>query len=62
MTSCADALARTLRKDVARDDVMDAAVAALTACQNEKLLKCLPANRREDSCGLPMEMVYVEAP
>lgn len=57
-----DALARTLRKDVARDDVIDAAVAALTACQNEKLLKCLPASRREDSCGLPMEMVYVEAP
>lgn len=56
-----DALARTLRMNVAPDDVMDAAVAALTACQNEKLLKCLPASPREDRCGLPMEMVYAEA-
>lgn len=57
-----DALAKTLRKNVARDDVMDAAIAAFTACQDEKLLKRLPANQREDCYGLPMEMVYAEAP
>ena len=56
-----DVLEKTLRKRVARDDVLDAAVAALTACQDEKLLRCLPAERREDAHGLPMEMVYAAA-
>lgn len=54
-------LEETLRKCVARDDVLDAAVAAFTACQDEKLLRCLPADPREDAHGLLMEMVYAAA-
>ena len=52
-----DVLKKTLRKCVARDDILDAAVAALTACQNENLLRTLPAKPSEDAYGLPMEMV-----
>ena len=54
-------LERTLRKCVARDDVLDAAVATLTACQDEKLLRCLPVEPKKDAYGLPMEMVYAAA-
>ena len=51
-----NALQGTLRKHVARDDVLDAAVAALTACQDGRLLRCL--GEGSDAHGLPMEMVY----
>ena len=54
----ADVLAKTLRKCVGRDDILDAAVAALTACQDESALNRLPEKRVEDECGLPMQMVY----
>ena len=54
-------LKRKRRKCVARDDVLDAAVAALTACQDEKLLQTLPAKPSKDAHGLRMEMVYVAA-
>ena len=53
-----EVLAGTLRKHVARDDILDAAVAALTACQDTKLLRSLPEERVEDECGMPMQMVY----
>ena len=56
-----DILKNTLRKRVARDDVLDAAVAALTACQPEMLLRTLPAKPAKDAHGLPMEMVYAAA-
>ena len=53
-----EVLASTLRKQVARDDTLDAAVAALTACQVAKRIRQLPEERVEVDCGLPMEMVY----
>jgi predicted RNase H-like nuclease len=52
--------ARTLPKD-ARDDVIDALAAALTAQANENRLTTFPAKLDEDDfdeTGLPMEMVY----
>lgn len=51
-------LDREPRKRVAYDDILDAAVAALTACQPEPLLRTLPPNPTKDVHGLPMEMVY----
>lgn len=56
-----DVLEKEPRKHVARDDVVDAAVAALTACQDGKLLRTLPAKPCKDAHGLPMEMVYAAA-
>lgn len=46
------------RKDVARDDILDAIVAAVTASKGEQALITIPANPEIDSKGLPMEMVY----
>ncbi|MFC1908350.1 DUF429 domain-containing protein [Chloroflexota bacterium] len=46
------------RKDVARDDILDAMVAAVTASKGEQVLITIPANPEIDSKGLPMEMVY----
>ena len=51
-----------LRKQVARDDILDALVAAVTAklsYQDGYELKTLPERPPMDSEGLPMEMVYV---
>ena len=53
-----EVLAGTLPKQVARDDILDAAVAALTACQDASLLSRLPQERVEDEYGIPMQMVY----
>ena len=47
-------LRNTKRKDVARDDVIDAAVAALVAAQPESGLRCLPCQPETDEFGLPM--------
>ena len=58
------ALSKYLRKDVARDDILDALVAAVTAklsYQEGYKLKTLPECPPTDCKGLPMEMVYVEA-
>jgi len=46
------------RKDVARDDILDAMVAAVTASKGEQVLRGVPANPQVDSKGLPMQMVY----
>ena len=46
-------------KDVARDDAVDAMVAALTATAKAAALRTLPANPPRDAFRLPMEMVYV---
>jgi predicted RNase H-like nuclease len=47
------------RKDVARDDILDALVASLTAKLSfEKGLKSVPQNPGRDSKDLPMQMVY----
>ena len=50
------------RKQVARDDVMDAMVAAITATAETAMLRTLPSHPTRDAFGLPMEMVYAFAP
>ncbi len=45
--------------DVSDDDILDAMVAAITASTDPVALKTLPEHPAMDSCGLPMEMVYV---
>ena len=47
------------RKDVAKDDILDAFVAAITASANLTSLQTIPAYPKIDGFGLPMEMVYV---
>ena len=52
------------RMDVARDDVLDALVTAVTAKlahQDGYNLRTLPTKPPKDSKSLPMEMVYVES-
>ena len=56
-----EALGRRLRKVVARDDILDAIVAAVTAVPAERpgaSLPALPGEPERDALGLPMEMVY----
>lgn len=45
-------------KEVARDDAVDAMVAALTATAKAAALRTLPVEPPRDALGLPMEMVY----
>ena len=56
------ALGKFLRKDVARDDILDAIAAAVTAVPHERRsgspLATLPVEPPWDAYGLPMEMVY----
>jgi predicted RNase H-like nuclease len=49
---------RNLRKEVARDDILDALVAAVTAYKGRQGLKSIPEKPELDSHGLPMEMIY----
>lgn len=55
----AEILKRFKRKEVARDDAVDAMVAAVTAAHDAAVLRTLPPCPPRDS-GLPMEMVYAE--
>ena len=48
------------RKEVARDDAVDALAAAVTAAAPAAALRTLPPQPHEDRTGLRMEMVYVE--
>lgn len=50
------ALQVTLRKDVARDDVVDALVALVTACVPDSALLRITDEPSADECGLPMAM------
>jgi len=53
------ALSQFRRKDVAKDDILDALVAALTARFGyENGLHSIPTNPEIDSRGLPMRMIY----
>ena len=54
----AEALQRYPRYQVARDDIVDALVLAITAAQPEDRLFTIPAEPETDSAGLPVEMVY----
>ena len=53
-----DACRMYLRKEVARDDVLDALVAAVTARSGHGRLQTVPKCPQSDPKGLPMEMVY----
>lgn len=46
------------RKDVARDDILDALVAAVTAYRGHGRLQTAPQRPPTDAKGLPMEIVY----
>ena len=50
-----------LRRQAARDDILDALVAAVTARLGHDRLKTIPDCPPPDCKGLPMEMVYWEA-
>ena len=54
------ALSKFLRKDVAKDDVVDALVAAVTGRYGCGQLSRVPDDDQRDERGLPMEMVYWE--
>ena len=56
------ALQEYLRREVARDDILDALVAAVTAYKEKEGLLAIPENPEVDSKGLPMEMVYYPMP
>ena len=56
------ALKEFLRKEVAKDDIVDAIAAAITANCCPDNLHTLPAVPERDDMGLPMEMVYCDVP
>jgi predicted RNase H-like nuclease len=47
-----------LRKDLARDDIIDAIVLAVSASAGMNALASIPANPPSDTMGLPMEITY----
>ena len=55
-----DMVARHRGRGVARDDVVDAVAAAITAASDSSDLRTLPETPERDSEGLPMEMVYAD--
>ena len=54
----AHALSTYRRKDVARDDILDALAAAVTGLMGEHNLASIPQEPEFDERGLRMEMVY----
>jgi predicted RNase H-like nuclease len=52
------ALSSYLRKEVAKDDILDALCGAITAMLGWHNLSSIPRDPEEDLQGLPMEMVY----
>ena len=52
------ALRRYPRSEVARDDILDALVTAVTASAQRRGLSSIPERTEIDSQGLPMEIVY----
>lgn len=52
------AMTTYLRKEVAKDDVLDAIVAAITASNLDFGLSRIPIKLEVDSLGLPMQMIY----
>jgi predicted RNase H-like nuclease len=51
-------LSNYLRKEVNKDDILDALCGAITAMMGWKNLSSIPMHHEEDLKGLPMEMVY----
>ena len=64
LPSCGDEFERILkhylRKEVGKDDILDAMAAALTALAGFNETRTIPESPRRDSCNLPMEMVYYQ--
>ena len=58
MRAVDDAMSRWRRRDLARDDIVDAMAALACAIAPAGELQTLPADPPRDSCGLAMEMVY----
>ncbi|MCJ7615106.1 MAG: DUF429 domain-containing protein [Desulfobacterales bacterium] len=54
------ALSKYYRKEVAKDDILDALSAAITARFGKNNLDSIPKIPELDSIGMPMEMVYKE--
>lgn len=52
------ALHRFKRKDLARDDILDALALAVSAGQSLKSIRTIPSDPPGDEKGLPMEIVY----
>ncbi len=52
------ACTKFLRKEVARDDAVDALALAVTAHRGLGQLQTVPDDPPRDACGLPMEIVY----
>ena len=52
------AMQRFLRKDLARDDILDAMALAISAASGRKSLVTIPKNPPRDAMGLPMQIVY----
>ena len=52
------ALNQFRRKDLARDDILDALVLAVSARRGAEAIRSIPAKPPRDSKGLPMEIVY----
>jgi predicted RNase H-like nuclease len=52
------ALNQFRRKDLARDDILDALALAVSARYSAKSIKTVPADPPKDKKGLPMEIVY----
>ena len=53
-----DACSKFYRKNVAKDDILDALAAAVTACCGYDRLQIIPKNPPKDRKGLSMEMVF----
>jgi predicted RNase H-like nuclease len=51
-------MTRWPRRDLARDDIVDAIAALACAIAPAAEVRTLPADPPRDSCGLAMEMVY----
>jgi predicted RNase H-like nuclease len=58
MDTVDDAMTRWPRRDLARDDIVDAIAALACAIAPAAEVRTLPADPPRDSCGLAMEMVY----
>lgn len=52
------ALAKFKRKEVARDDILDALALAVTGLISKGRVSCIPKTKQTDAFGLPMEICF----
>ncbi|MGD9487539.1 MAG: DUF429 domain-containing protein [Calditrichaceae bacterium] len=55
------ALSRFKRSDVARDDILDALILAVTAASPPEMIKSIPEHPDKDAYGFPMEILYPDS-